>query len=353
MAYCFMSTEKIKTTGSFINKFNHNFRTKNVPNADKERTHLNKTLIPMKDETYLDAFKRTMKENYHQPRKNAVLGIEVMMSYNANEVDEKFDVDKWCEENIKWLKETFGEENVISAVLHQDEGVTSENSKSGLNAGHIHAMVIPMVDGKLNAKHFLSGRTKLHEMQTQYGEAMKPLGLERGLEGSIAKHERIQKMYSAINKEYEKELPSPEKDETIEAYRERVNEIYKETNLKHLAEIKKKDREIIEAKMIYKDSSVDDRITLQEQAEKIKNREKKLKEEKENFEKEKKAFEELSNENAVAMKKIANLDYIMAGLRNHPNRERAKEIGEGINEAIRYGTGAAEAKSIEEQSEEK
>ena len=46
-------------------------------------------------------------------------------------------MDHWCDDNLKWLKETFGEENLVSAVLHMDE-----------KTPHIHATVIPIVSGE-------------------------------------------------------------------------------------------------------------------------------------------------------------------------------------------------------------
>ena len=47
MAYCFMSTEKIKSLGAFTRKYEHNYRTGNVPNADKNRAHLNEEIVSL------------------------------------------------------------------------------------------------------------------------------------------------------------------------------------------------------------------------------------------------------------------------------------------------------------------
>lgn len=46
-------------------------------------------------------------------------------------------LDEWCDDNIKWLQDTFGKENVVSAVLHMDE-----------KTPHIHATVVPIVTGE-------------------------------------------------------------------------------------------------------------------------------------------------------------------------------------------------------------
>lgn len=348
MAYSIMRFEKIKSVGSFMNKFKHNFRIGNVPNADKERAHLNKTLITMPDENYTEAFRRIMYENKHTPRANAVLGIEVMMTYNANEVDENFDVEKWSKANIEWLEKEFGKENVISAVLHRDEGPTKENTKNGAESGHIHAIVIPMVDGKLNAKHFISGRGKLHEMQTRYGEAMEPLGLERGIEGSTAKHEKIQKMYAAINKTFDDKLPSPEPGEKIEDYAERVNDIYLERNLKHLQELKKAERKVVE-ETSKGGISLEDKLTLQSNISELDKMRRKILIEEAKLKKEKEEFEAYSKDEKKTIAKAKQYDTIIKGLKELPDREYAKQIADGINKAVQCAVGDDGKKNVKER----
>lgn len=349
MAYGIMRFEKIKSMGSFMNKFKHNFRIGNVPNADKERAHLNKTLISMPDENYTEAFRRIMYENKHTPRANAVLGIEVMMTYNANEVDKDFNVEEWSKANIEWLKKEFGKENVVSAVLHRDEGPTKENTKNGAESGHIHAIVIPMVDGKLNAKHFISGRGKLHEMQTRYGEAMEPLGLKRGIEGSTAKHEKIQKMYAAINKTFDDNLPSPEPGEKIEDYAERVNDIYVECNLKHLQELKKAERKIIESKSTKNNISLEDKLTLQDSVSELDRMRRKIITEEERLKKEREEFEIYSKDGKKTIAKAKQYDTIMKGLKELPDREYAKQIADGINKAVQCAIGDVSKENTKER----
>jgi hypothetical protein len=95
------------------------------------------------------------------------------------------------------LKETFGEENLVSAVLHMDE-----------KTPHIHATVVPIVSGerrkakKENINSFkkknqndnrlcaddVMARNKLKHYQNTYAEKMEKYGLKRGIEGSEAKH---------------------------------------------------------------------------------------------------------------------------------------------------------------------
>jgi len=43
-------------------------------------------------------------------------------------------LDQWIKANLSWLKDTFGEENLVSCVLHMDE-----------KTPHLHATITPIV----------------------------------------------------------------------------------------------------------------------------------------------------------------------------------------------------------------
>ena len=76
-----------------------------------------------------------------------------------------------------FFSERYGEENVISAVVHLDESTP-----------HLHFNLMPVTDGRLCAKE-LFDRKALRDLQTDFYEAVgKKYGLERGKEGSTAKH---------------------------------------------------------------------------------------------------------------------------------------------------------------------
>jgi hypothetical protein len=94
----------------------------------------------------------------------------------------------WAKKSLQWAKQRYGEDNVVSATLHLDE-----------KTPHLHIAVVPLVNGKLNARHLFGGREKLSSMQDDYAKAMEGFGLERGVKGSKAKHIDIQKFYTAIN----------------------------------------------------------------------------------------------------------------------------------------------------------
>ena len=77
----------------------------------------------------------------------------------------------------RFFAERYGEDNIISAVVHMDE-----------TTPHLHLNLIPIADGRLSAKT-LFGRKELQSLQTNFHSSVgKKWGLQRGREGSQAKH---------------------------------------------------------------------------------------------------------------------------------------------------------------------
>jgi len=105
---------------------------------------------------------------------------------------------EWCDDSVAWLRETYGADNLVSAVLHMDE-----------ETPHIHATVVPIVQGerrkqkkeekakrryrtkatapRLCADEVMS-RANLIRYQDTYTEHMAKYELKRGVRGSTAKH---------------------------------------------------------------------------------------------------------------------------------------------------------------------
>lgn len=241
MAYAFLRANKLKTREHFIKSMEHNFRLTEVANAEPEKRHLNKELIKLETEDYLSAYAKKVNESpvYQRSkvRSDAVRALEVLLTC-AGETNEKlFDQDRWEQKNIEWLQNKFGAENVVSAMVHYDE-----------SSPHIHAIVIPMVNGRLNAKSYLPGRGSCSKLQTEYHEAMKEFGLERGLERTGATHTEIKRFQSAVKKACSRELPYVEVGETAHEYRERANEYHKDSHLHGIDALEKEKRNTQKAK---------------------------------------------------------------------------------------------------------
>lgn len=148
--------------------------------------------------------------------KNQVRALRVVMSGSPEDmkrIRQAGQLDAWCKDSCDWLQKTFGKENVVSAVLHMDE-----------KTPHIHATVVPIVRGERRkaklerTKNAASGkrtyrtkkdrprlcaddvmaRDKLKAYQTTYAEAMAKYGLQRGIDGSEAKHISTQQYYREV-----------------------------------------------------------------------------------------------------------------------------------------------------------
>ncbi|MFX7117508.1 plasmid recombination protein, partial [Acinetobacter baumannii] len=64
---------------------------------------------------------------------------------------------------------------------------------------HIEAYVMPFDKrNRLNCRSFLGGAKKLTELQTEYANAMAPMGLTRGMKGSPATHTTVKQFYALI-----------------------------------------------------------------------------------------------------------------------------------------------------------
>ncbi|KAA6328202.1 hypothetical protein EZS27_022881, partial [termite gut metagenome] len=180
-------------------------------------------------------------------------------------------LNDWCADSVDWLEKTFGTENLVSAVLHRDE-----------TTPHIHATVVPIVTGeRRKAKEEKStegkkkyrkknpntarlcaddvmARDKLKGYQDSYARRMQAYGLQRGIEGSKAKHITTGQYYRELyvkNENLKEEIEDLQ--EQKEATRKEVRHVYDmkdEARDKFLAMdeyVRRKDNElnIIETKL--------------------------------------------------------------------------------------------------------
>ena len=172
-------------------------------NADPSRTRLNRELLSfphgVKDRN--DAIKNRL-DNAGLKRKigkNQTTHLCAILSGSHDQmmkIQQEGRLSEWINANVRWLKDTFGEDNLVSCVLHMDE-----------KTPHLHATITPIVtterkrrerEGQKKYRTSKGGprlsaddvmhRSMLTKYQDSYGEAMKGFGLERGIVSSIAKH---------------------------------------------------------------------------------------------------------------------------------------------------------------------
>jgi hypothetical protein len=193
MPYAICRVAKIKTAQAGAAKTAHNYRQRETPNADTERKPLNHEYVNTAERNYWELATERIQEVGAKVRPDSVRGVEVLLTASPEAFKRREDGSqadwhgsKWAEANIAFLKGKFGEENVVSCTLHQDELTP-----------HFHAVVVPITpDGRLSAKDVFNPKT-LRALQTEYAEAMKPFGMERGVEHSRAKHEVMRHVYGA------------------------------------------------------------------------------------------------------------------------------------------------------------
>lgn len=115
-------------------------------------------------------------------------------------------VDQFCKAAKAFLSDRKNGGICVKAILHMDE-----------HSPHVHSHMVPIdPEGKLNCKHYFGTRGKLSRWQDAFAEQVKPLGLERGEEGSRARHTDIKDFYKAIEHEHRirvnyERLPDPPK----------------------------------------------------------------------------------------------------------------------------------------------
>jgi len=103
-------------------------------------------------------------------RSNAVLAVEMLLSASPDFFQTKGNLKKWVDANMKWIKETHGD-NCVNAVLHLDE-----------QTPHIHLILVPIDSkGKLNCREFFGGKEKMKTLQDESANAVKHLGIQRGI----------------------------------------------------------------------------------------------------------------------------------------------------------------------------
>lgn len=211
MAYAIMRCKKLKTFGGIAASLQHNYRERETPNADPTRTHLNQH-YPVA--TTADAIALLRERLPEKRRKDATLCVEYLFTASpewwqqASQEQQK----QFFSASFQWLTRKYGRENVIAATSQYDE-----------TTPHMSVYVVPLTqDGRLSAKEFIGSRKLLSGDQTSFATAVAHLGLERGVEGSKARHTTIREYYAAINAPTPRtpsvEVPEPTLKERLTPY---------------------------------------------------------------------------------------------------------------------------------------
>ena len=215
MGYAVLHLEKAKGTDSRMSA--HIERTVHPKNADRMRTHLNRELVRfpegVKNRTQAIAHRIETAGIRRKVSANQVKAIRILLTgsnKDMKQMEAEGRIEDWCNDSLKWIRETYGEQNLVSAVLHMDE-----------KTPHIHATVIPIVTGerrkagqeeqngkkkyrKKNPQDVrlcaddVMARHRLKHYQDTYAQAMNKYGLQRGVDGSLAKHISTMQYYKQL-----------------------------------------------------------------------------------------------------------------------------------------------------------
>jgi hypothetical protein len=180
--YAIMRLKKLKSAAKIMGMARHNFRSIDTPNADPSKVLLNEHKACSGVFEVMEKYKALLPDKV---RKNAIHAVDYMIttSATASPRDNQIAIDK----GIEWVTEKHGKENVLMCSIHRDE-----------TTPHVHIVVMPLLDGKLNGKHFVGGhKDRLSDLQTEYFELLGDTELERGVKGSKAKHETIKHWHEA------------------------------------------------------------------------------------------------------------------------------------------------------------
>lgn len=200
--FAIIRVEKLKTSTAIINAVKHNAREHTPANADPQLASFNSHHGPSSSDVLATIDKRIQDgraPGQAAVRKDAVKAIEVLLA-TSPEFAQKMREDRqllraWVKLNMEFVRERYGAANIIRVDMHLDE-----------QSPHLQLVVVPLTkDGRLSAKEVVGGRQELKKLQDDYAAAMRPLGLERGLEGSRAQHESIRKFYGRVSEQLRQE----------------------------------------------------------------------------------------------------------------------------------------------------
>ena len=184
-------------------------------NADPTRTHLNRRLIEYPDgvKDRSAAIQQRLEEAglTRKIGSNQVRAIRINVSgthEDMKRIEEEGRLDEWCADNLKYFADTFGKENMLT--------------RTGTRKRRIHVgTLVPIVMESVRRKREeqtkkryrkkptdtmrlcaddIMTRLKLKSYQDTYAEAMAKYGLQRGIDGSKARHKSTQQYYRDIQK---------------------------------------------------------------------------------------------------------------------------------------------------------
>ncbi|EJA5731770.1 plasmid recombination protein [Salmonella enterica] len=188
-AYAIMRCKKLAKMGNVAAILKHAYRERETPNADASRTPENEHWAASSTDEAMGRLRELLPE---KRRKDAVLAVEYVMTASPEWWKSASPEQQaaFFEKAHEWLANKYGADRIVTASIHRDE-----------TSPHMTAFVVPLTqDGRLSAKEFIGNKAQMTHDQTTFAAAVADLGLQRGIEGSKARHTRIQAFYEALER---------------------------------------------------------------------------------------------------------------------------------------------------------
>lgn len=162
------------------NERDENYKSTKNPQIDSTRTHRNYNIVK-REESYFAYINKRIKElALKRKLKDDAVLVNSFILGSDREFFERLSLEQQKEffyDCTVFFARRYGEENIISAVVHMDE-----------TTPHLHLNLMPVLDGRLCSKQ-LFDKKALRELQSEFYEQVgKKWGLQRGKQGSTAEH---------------------------------------------------------------------------------------------------------------------------------------------------------------------
>lgn len=205
MGYQILRFEKIKTRQSLEGRCKHATRERQPSNADPAMKGEN--LVARTTQETLEAFDLRLSE-LPKIRKDNVRAVEILIGFSPSEAARlsKAEQDRYFDDAKAWFVKLFGgPRNLLNTTVHGDEHTSR----------HMTMFVMPIeaikdeqtgqvLVEKLNCKHWLGGARRLSLLQTRFhSDVAARYGLERGIQGSKAKHQEVDRFYARVQEALE------------------------------------------------------------------------------------------------------------------------------------------------------
>lgn len=294
-------------------------------NIDDSRTADNVWLTPDDGRTFNERIESILEANYtgkRKPRSDAVKMCEITVQIGGDLAENGTEEEQIeaLMESFEELKETYGEKNIVSAVIHVDE-----------TTPHLHFDFVPITKkGGLSAREVIGDRAQMRKTQARFLEAMqtrcpeykfarKEDGQFNGMEQKL--FEKMTASLQAREAEmWDREDKVEDREIAVEEREEQLNKLKDALEAKE-NEIRARERQVEKDE----DGIVFDRDALTAQAEKL----------------------------AEHAKEIRGREEALRASESLLEARKAQELAEARKEAEKLRDEArAEAKAITEQAEE-